>query len=136
MKLVACFMPELRMHSYYTYINCMFIHLQFSKLPNVHELITPINCLHLRCQKVNADISVTHPTHCLCRLSYYYEDFHFLVCNIFQSGSKVPISEKFMAASLFCSEGEGCMYPTILVPLHQTTKGHMPDHQQSLDSPS
>jgi len=52
----------------------------------------------------------------------------FLYVTSYSLAACTNISEKFMAASLFCSEGEGWMYPTILVPLHQTTKGHMPDH--------
>jgi hypothetical protein len=45
MKQVACFIPrtEDALLLHIMYINGMFIHSQFSMLPNVHELITPIS---------------------------------------------------------------------------------------------
>jgi hypothetical protein len=59
MKQVACFIPrtEDALLLYIMHINGMFIHAQFSMLPNVHELITPVNRHHFRSQKVNADTS-------------------------------------------------------------------------------
>jgi len=73
----------------------------------------------------------THPTHCLLlrKLSYYYGDFHFLVRNILQSDSKVPTFQRnsLLLAYSALKMGAACT-PKSLVPLHQTTKGHMPQH--------
>jgi hypothetical protein len=47
----------------------MFMNLSFPSIVSIWEVKRLMQISH----------TDTHPTHCLCGLSYYYENFHFLV---------------------------------------------------------